>query len=89
MLFLIIFMWTPPHFWALALYRSRDYERAGVPMLPVVAGPQETRRQILLYSLCWCRSAIVPGFIGFGGCLCAWSPVVLGAVFLDLALRVY
>ena len=51
LMFLIIFMWTPPHFWALALYRCRDYERVGVPMLPVVAGPAETRRQILLYSL--------------------------------------
>ncbi len=51
LLFLIIFMWTPPHFWALALYRSRDYERAGVPMLPVVAGARETRKQILIYSL--------------------------------------
>ncbi len=49
-LFLIIFMWTPPHFWALALYRARDYERAGVPMLPVVAGPTETRKQIVIYS---------------------------------------
>ena len=49
-LFLIIFMWTPPHFWALALYRSRDYERAGVPMLPVVAGPDETRKQIVIYA---------------------------------------
>ena len=51
LLFLIIFMWTPPHFWALALYRCRDYERVGVPMLPVVAGLAETRRQILLYSV--------------------------------------
>ena len=49
-LFLIIFMWTPPHFWALALYRARDYERAGVPMLPVVAGPDETRKQIVIYT---------------------------------------
>ena len=49
-LFLIIFMWTPPHFWALALYRARDYERAGVPMLPVVAGPDATRKQIVIYS---------------------------------------
>ncbi len=57
LLFLIIFMWTPPHFWALALLRSRDYERVGVPMLPVVAGPAETRKQILLYSIALVRSA--------------------------------
>ena len=60
LLFLIIFMWTPPHFWALALYRCRDYERVGVPMLPVVAGPDETRRQILLYSLLLVPLAMLP-----------------------------
>jgi protoheme IX farnesyltransferase len=60
LLFLIIFMWTPPHFWALALYRCRDYERVGVPMLPVVAGPQETRRQILIYSSLLVPLAVVP-----------------------------
>ena len=48
-------MWTPPHFWALALFRENDYARAGVPMLPNVAGREETRKQILLYSLIWCR----------------------------------
>jgi heme O synthase-like polyprenyltransferase len=53
-LFLIIFMWTPPHFWALALYRTRDYARAGVPMLPVVAGQDETRKQIVIYAACSC-----------------------------------
>ena len=60
-------MWTPPHFWALALYRCRDYERVGVPMLPVVAGPDETRRQILIYSLLLVPLAVVPCFIGLGG----------------------
>ena len=67
LLFLIIFMWTPPHFWALALYRCRDYERAGVPMLPVVAGLAETRRQILIYSVLLVPLAIAPYFIGLGG----------------------
>ena len=60
-LFLIIFMWTPPHFWALALVRVRDYERAGVPMLPVVRGEDETRRQILIYSLILAPLGCVPG----------------------------
>ena len=60
LMFLIIFMWTPPHFWALALYRCRDYERVGVPMLPVVAGPTETRRQIWLYSLVLVPLAMLP-----------------------------
>src|SRR5687767_3388691 len=64
LLFLIIFMWTPPHFWALALYRARDYERAGVPMLPVVAGAAETRRQIVLYSVLLVPLATTPALIG-------------------------
>ena len=66
-LFLIIFMWTPPHFWALALYRARDYERAGVPMLPVVAGPDETRKQIVIYSALLVPLALWPAFMGLGG----------------------
>ncbi len=88
-LFLIIFMWTPPHFWALALYRARDYERVGVPMLPVVAGPQETRKQILLYSLALVPLATIPAFMGFGGALYAVTSVGLGTIFLVFAFRVY
>ena len=87
-MFLIIFLWTPPHFWALALYRCRDYERAGVPMLPVVAGDRETRRQIVLYSVVLVPLAVTPVFIGLGGMLYAAGSVVLGAVFLSLAFRV-
>ena len=87
-MFLIIFLWTPPHFWALALYRCRDYERAGVPMLPVVAGDRETRRQIVLYSVVLVPLAVTPVFIGLGGMLYAAGSVVLGAVFLWLAFRV-
>jgi protoheme IX farnesyltransferase len=89
LLFLIIFMWTPPHFWALALYRCRDYERVGVPMLPVVAGPQETRRQILIYSILLVPLAVVPYFVGLAGLTYLALSVVLGAVFLALAIRVY
>ena len=89
LLFLIIFMWTPPHFWALALYRCRDYERVGVPMLPVVAGLQETRRQIVIYSLLLVPLAMTPSFIGLGGVVYAVTSAVLGAVFLWLALKVY
>jgi heme o synthase len=88
LMFLIIFMWTPPHFWALALYRARDYERVGVPMLPVVAGPHETRRQIWLYSLVLVPLAVVPSVIGLGGIAYAIASVGLGAVFLYLAWRV-
>ena len=89
LLFLIIFMWTPPHFWALALYRCRDYERVGVPMLPVVAGADETRRQILLYSLVLTPLAVAPYFIGLGGVVYLATSVVLGLVFLHLALKVW
>jgi protoheme IX farnesyltransferase len=88
-LFLIIFMWTPPHFWALALYRCRDYERVGVPMLPVVAGPAETRRQIVLYSLVLAPLAVTPYFIGLGGIVYLVTSVILGAIFLALAINVW
>jgi protoheme IX farnesyltransferase len=89
LLFSIIFMWTPPHFWALSLYRCRDYERVGVPMLPVVSGLSETRRQILLYSIVLVPLAIMPYFIGLGGIAYLVSSSVLGAVFLAFAVRVY
>ncbi len=89
LLFLIIFMWTPPHFWALSLYRCRDYERVGVPMLPVVAGLQETRRQILIYSILLVPLAVVPFFVGLGGIAYLVCSTTLGAVFLGLAVRVY
>ncbi|MGE0054226.1 MAG: heme o synthase [Hyphomicrobium sp.] len=87
-LFLIIFMWTPPHFWALALYRCRDYERVGVPMLPVVAGPAETRRQIVIYSWLLVPLATLPAFMGFAGPLYLVSALVAGAIFLYLADKV-
>jgi protoheme IX farnesyltransferase len=88
-LFAIIFIWTPPHFWALALYRSRDYERAGIPMLPVTAGPDATRRQILIYSLILAPIGLAPAFTGLGGTFYAVSASLLGAVFVALAIRVY
>ena len=88
-LFLIIFFWTPPHFWALALYRCRDYERVGVPMLPVTHGPDETRRQIVAYSLLLVPLAVAPYAIGLGGLAYLAASVVLGAVFLALAVNVY
>ena len=88
-LFLIIFMWTPPHFWALALYRVRDYERAGVPMLPVVAGADETRKQIVIYSALLVPLGLWPAFMGLAGGLYALVSIVLGAVFLAFALAVY
>ncbi len=89
LLFLIIFMWTPPHFWSLALVRSGDYERAGVPMLPVVAGSLETRRQIVIYSAILVPLAVAPWLIGLGGLAYLATAVVLGACFLALALALW
>ena len=88
-LFLIIFMWTPPHFWALALYRCRDYERVGVPMLPVVAGADETRRQILIYSVLLVPLAVAPVYTGLGGVAYLVASVLLGAAFIYQAVRVF
>lgn len=84
-LFLIIFMWTPPHFWALALLKTEDYERAGVPMLPVVAGEATTRNQILIYSVLMAVVGVAPWWLGFGGVLYAIASVVSGAIFVWLA----
>ena len=89
LLFSIIFFWTPPHFWALALYRADDYARAGVPMLPVTAGPDETRRQILLYTLVLVPLAISPAVLGFAGLVYGGVAILLGAVLIHLAVRVY
>jgi heme o synthase len=89
LMFAIIFMWTPPHFWALALYRCRDYERVGIPMLPVVAGPDETRRQIVLYTALYLPITIAPYFIGLGGLTYLVTSVSLAAVFSALTARVY
>ena len=88
-MFLIIFIWTPPHFWALALVRAKDYERAGVPMLPVTHGPDETRRQILIYSLILAPLGMAPAVIGLGGALYAAVAAILGAVFVIFAFDCY
>ncbi|MGP0092537.1 MAG: heme o synthase [Xanthobacteraceae bacterium] len=88
-LFLIIFFWTPPHFWALSLCRADDYARAGVPMLPVVAGARETRRQILLYSLVLAPLGLAPSLLGFAGYFYGAMAVVTGAVMVGLAARVW
>ena len=89
LLFAIIFAWTPPHFWALALYRSEDYARAGVPMLPVVAGERETRRQILIYSLLLVPLTLAPWALNLAGPLYGIATAGLGAIFLVLAWRIW
>ena len=86
-LFLIIFLWTPPHFWALALNRRDDYARAGLPMLPVVAGHAATVRQILLYSFLLVPASLLPCALGFAGALYGVTAWLLGTAFLLLAFR--
>jgi protoheme IX farnesyltransferase len=88
LLFLIIFMWTPPHFWALALYRTEDYARAGIPMLPVVAGDRSTRRHIMLYTLILVPLGFAPWLAGFAGVLYGGIALVTGAIMLTLAWQV-
>jgi heme o synthase len=88
-LFGLIFLWTPPHFWALALYRSDDYRRAGVPMLPVVAGARETKRQMLLYTLVLLPVALAPTLLGAVGWLYGAAAMVLGLAFIGHALVVW
>ena len=89
LLFLIIFMWTPPHFWALALYRASDYEAARVPMLPVVAGLEETRRQIVIYSVLLAPLGCTPALTGLGGVAYGIASSILGAIFLGASLAVW
>jgi len=89
LLFLIIFFWTPPHFWALALFRSDDYARAGVPMLPVVAGPDATRLQILLYTIVLVAIAVAPWPLGYFDAVYGVAALVLGAGMLVSAVDVY
>src|SRR5713226_5278319 len=89
LLFLIIFFWTPPHFWALALLRKKEYARAGIPMLPVVAGEDETRRQILLYSVVVAIVGVAPAFFGFAGLIYGVVAALLGVLFVALAIEVW
>lgn len=87
-LFLLIFMWTPPHFWALALYRRGDYAAAGVPMLPVVAGEAATKRQMMLYTALLLPVALAPWALGVAGVVYGACALVLGLAFVGLCLRV-
>jgi protoheme IX farnesyltransferase len=87
LLFFIVFFWTPPHFWALSLTRVDDYARAGVPMLPVVAGTHETKRQILLYSIALALVGATPWFLGYRDAIYGATALLAGAVMIALALR--
>jgi len=87
-LFLIIFLWTPPHFWALSLNLAGEYARAGVPMLPVVAGRTETKRQILLYSVLLAAVSLLPWAAGFAGAIYGVAASMLGAIMIFLSWEV-
>ena len=88
-LFLIIFAWTPPHFWSLALYRTQDYARAGVPMLPVTHGQHYTRLQVLLYTLILFGASLLPYVVRMSGVVYLLAALVLGTLFIAYALRIY
>ncbi|MFC7475372.1 heme o synthase [Dankookia sp. GCM10030260] len=88
-LFAIIFFWTPPHFWALSLFAHADYERVGVPMLPVTHGAKETRKQVLVYTLVLLPLTLLPTLLGFAGWVYAAAAALLGAEFLRHAVLVF
>jgi protoheme IX farnesyltransferase len=89
LLFLIIFVWTPPHFWSLALYRTQDYARAGVPMLPVTHGRPYTALQVLLYTVLLFATTLLPYVIRMSGVVYLACALVLGGIFIAYALRIY
>ena len=88
-LFALIFFWTPPHFWALSLYRAGDYALAGIPMLPVVAGPRETKRQMLIYTVLLLPLGTAPYWLGIAGSIYLTTSIVFGALFVAAALAVW
>lgn len=89
LMFMITFMWTPPHFWALALYKCDDYEKAGVPMLPVVSGVLETKRQMLLYTVLLLPVSLLPWWIGTASAAWGALATVFGLIFIGFAVKVW
>lgn len=88
-LFAIIFIWTPPHFWALALFKQDEYKKAGIPMMPIVAGNRSTQNQILAYSVILVPVGVLPYLLGFGGMAYAGVSILLGAIFLSMAFKLW
>jgi len=89
LLFIITFLWTPPHFWALALYKNEDYKMAGIPMMPVIYGAAETKKQMLLYTVALVAFSLMPYFIGFSGFIYLAVAALSGGNFLHHAVKVY
>lgn len=88
-LFLIIFFWTPPHFWALSLYSAKDYKEANIPMMPVVAGIQSTKKQIVIYTILLAIITILPFYFNFAGLIYLTSAIILNAIFLIMVILLY
>lgn len=88
-MFALIFMWTPPHFWSLSLFACKDYKAAGIPMLPVVAGERETRKQILIYSLLMTAASLLPWAMGFAGPVYGGVAIIGGGIFIYLSLCLF
>jgi len=88
-LFLIIFLWTPPHFWALSLYSSGEYKQANIPMMPIVAGVKSTKKQILIYSVLLSFVAIAPSIVGFSGSVYLYASILLNLIFIILCAFLY
>lgn len=88
-MFMIIFLWTPPHFWALALYKNEDYKKAGIPMLPVIAGSENTRKQMLIYTVILFISTLIPVFMEMRGIIYGVGAVLLGLRFIQYAFMLY
>ena len=88
-LFAIIFMWTPPHFWALSLFSCKDYANAGIPMLPVISGEKETRKQILLYTFGLVPTTLLPLYMGYAGIFYGMTAALMGGMFIWLSYALY
>jgi protoheme IX farnesyltransferase len=89
LLFLVIFVWTPPHFWSLALYRAQEYAKAGLPMLPVTHGPEYTRLQIVLYTVALFAVSLLPFAVRMSGWIYLVAAIGLGGMFIVYAVRLY
>jgi protoheme IX farnesyltransferase len=88
-LFLIIFLWTPPHFWALSLYSSGDYKKANIPMMPVVAGINATKKQMVIYTILLALITIMPFYLNFAGYIYLCSVIILNIIFLSMMIKLY
>ncbi len=88
-LFLIIFLWTPPHFWALSLYSAGDYKEANIPMMPIVAGIQSTKKQMLFYTILLSIVTMLPFYLNFAGSIYLYSVIILNLIFLGLIIKLY